>query len=74
MPDNVALKSLIDANGQLIALSVNLEGLKPAMSNNEAQAYFGDAIDFYMDNGVVTGNSPSKIVRIADSGDIEGLR
>jgi tRNA A37 threonylcarbamoyladenosine synthetase subunit TsaC/SUA5/YrdC len=40
---------------------------------HEAQAYFGDHIDFYVDGGDIGDRPPSTIARLTDSG-LEVLR
>lgn len=74
LPHHAELRALIEKTGPLIAPSANPEGLTPAMTIAEAKAYFGDAVDFYVDGGTVTDDSPSRIIRFADNGDVEELR
>lgn len=74
LPHHEELKALIEKTGPLIAPSANPEGLTPAMTIAEAKAYFGDAVDFYVDGGTVTDDSPSRIIRFAENGDVEELR
>lgn len=74
LPQDDALRQLIDKTGPLIAPSANPESLVPAMSIAEAKGYFGDNVDFYVDGGTVTDNTPSTIVRIDETGNLERLR
>lgn len=60
------LSTLISRTGPLLAPSANPEGLTPARDINEAKAYFGDAVDVYVDDGSVNENTPSRIVRFED--------
>lgn len=74
IPDDQQLRDLLAKTGPLIAPSANPEGEHPAMSINEAQAYFGDEIDFYVDGGMVTDDTPSKLYRLQSDGGMERLR
>ena len=73
LPENEALRALLASTGPLIAPSANPEGETPAMTVDEARAYFGDDVDFYVDGGTVTDNTPSKLYRLAEDG-MERLR
>jgi L-threonylcarbamoyladenylate synthase len=73
IPDNKALRRLLLETGPLIAPSANPEGDPPAMSIEEAKNYFGNNVDFYVDGGVVTDDSPSKLYRLQPDG-LERLR
>jgi L-threonylcarbamoyladenylate synthase len=61
LPDDKMLRALIDKTGPLIAPSANPEGLHPAMTIDEAKAYFGNSVDFYVDGGTVTDDTPSRL-------------
>ena len=74
MPDHVELTTLIEQVGPLIAPSANPEGKVPAMTINQAVAYFGDEVDIYVDGGEVTDNTPSRILKVTPDGDVEQLR
>lgn len=73
LPDDKALAELIAKTGPLIAPSANPEGLTPATTIEAAESYFGDAVDFYVDGGEVTDNTPSKLYRLNGT-DMERLR
>lgn len=73
IPDNAALRDLIARTGPLIAPSANPEGRPPARTIDEAKDYFGDAIDFYVDHGAVTDDTPSRLFRLRE-GTFERLR
>ncbi|MDO8240467.1 MAG: L-threonylcarbamoyladenylate synthase [Candidatus Moranbacteria bacterium] len=64
-PDRSDLLELLDKAGPLVAPSANIEGLAPARTITEAQNYFGEQIDFYVDQGEID-SPPSTIVRIED--------
>ena len=74
LPDNSGLQHLLKTTGPLIAPSANPEGQTPASTINDAVAYFGDAVDFYVDGGTVTNNEPSKLIRFLKNGAVEVLR
>lgn len=74
MPAKDDLRLLIEKTGPLIAPSANPEGLEPAKTIQQAIDYFGDAVDIYVDGGVVTDNAPSQLLRIDESGGVERLR
>jgi L-threonylcarbamoyladenylate synthase len=74
LPAKPSLQSLLSETGPLIAPSANPEGLQPASTIREAQAYFGDAVDFYVDEGKVEDDSPSRLIRITSNGEVEELR
>lgn len=74
LPDDADLQNLVTATGPLIAPSANPEGQAPAMDITEAQDYFGDSVDFYVDGGRVIDASPSQLIRVHIDGTIERLR
>ncbi len=73
VPDKEDLRTLLWHVGPLFAPSANLAGMKPAVTVEEAQKYFDNAVDFYIDTGDLSGNEPSTLIRQKD-GDIEVLR
>lgn len=64
IPDDVKLRELLALTGPLIAPSANPEGKPPAMDIQEAKKYFGDSVDFYVDGGRVSDDTPSKLYRL----------
>lgn len=74
MPDNAMLRRLLDQTGALIAPSANPQGKTPARSIGEAEGYFGDSIDFYVDGGVAFNDQPSRLFSLTDDGSFEQLR
>lgn len=74
MPDLPELRGLIEKTGPLIAPSANPEAHVPAMSIDEAYDYFGEAVDLYVDGGLVDDDTPSQLLRIDESGAVERLR
>jgi len=73
IPNDEPLCQLLRQTGPLIAPSANPEGEPPAMSIEEAKRYFGNEVDFYVDGGTVTDDSPSKLYRLQPDG-LERLR
>ena len=74
LPADERLRALIDQTGPLIAPSANPEGMTPARTVAEAEGYFGEQVDFYVDGGVVLENVPSNLFSLTPAGDIEQLR
>jgi L-threonylcarbamoyladenylate synthase len=72
IPDHDKLRDLIRKIGPIVSTSANLYARKPAASLADAQNYFGDKLDFYVDVGKIDG-LPSTIVRLK-SGKLEVLR
>ncbi|MDO8520515.1 MAG: L-threonylcarbamoyladenylate synthase [bacterium] len=61
LPDKEDLRALLRETGPLVAPSANVEGKPPARTIEEAQKYFGDDVDFYVDGGELAGK-PSTIL------------
>ncbi len=61
LPAKASLRKFLKMTGPLIAPSANLEGKKPARTAKEAQKYFGNKIDFYVDGGKLR-SKPSTLV------------
>lgn len=74
LPDDADLRGLLEKTGPLIAPSANPQGKTPAMTVQQAVEYFGDTVDFYVDGGDVTDNTPSQLVRIDETGKMERFR
>ena len=64
-PAKKSLHVLLKKTGPLVAPSANLEGKPPAKTIEEARKYFGDKIDFYLDEGKIIGK-PSRILELRD--------
>ena len=67
------IHQLLEQTGPLITSSANQPGQPPAMTIDQAVAYFGDSIDFYVDGGEIKDVLPSTIIRPTPDG-IEILR
>ncbi len=68
-----AIRLLLEQTGPLITSSANQPGQPPATTIEEAFAYFGDEIDFYVDGGIINDVLPSTIIRPTADG-VEVLR
>lgn len=64
--------ALLEQTGPLITSSANQPGEPPATTLAEAQTYFGETVDFYVDGGTIVAE-PSTIIRPTTDG-IEVLR
>ncbi len=74
LPDDIALQTLLAQTGPLIAPSANPQGLLPARTIEQAIAYFGDEVDFYVDGGEVTDNIASQLLLVKENGEVDRLR
>ena len=73
LPAKAILRELISQTGPLVAPSANLAGQPPATTMAEAQAYFGNQIEGYVDGGHLEGE-PSTLVSLAGDGNLTVLR
>lgn len=73
LPDNPDVQKLLEQTGPLLTSSANHPGEPTATSIAEAEDYFGNTVDFYVDGGDLSGRQPSTIVRVVDDA-IEVLR
>jgi L-threonylcarbamoyladenylate synthase len=67
VPDG-PVKTMLEQTGPLVTSSANTPGEKPADSADEAYRYFKELVDFYVDGGDRSGQPPSTIARMTDSG------
>ncbi len=74
IPAYPELQAILTQTGPLMAPSANPQGLKPAETIAEAQNYFGDNADFYVDGGHVGEKLASTIIRFTEDGLVETLR
>lgn len=63
VPDNQFLINFLEVSGPLVAPSANIEGEKPSETITDAQGYFGEDIDFYIDGGRIK-SEPSTVIRL----------
>ena len=73
IPDDEAVRALLEQTGPLLTSSANAPGEPVASTTAEAQEYFGDMVDFYADGGDLSGRPSSTVIRILDDA-IEVLR
>ncbi len=73
IPADSELRQLLDDTGPLLTSSANQPGQPPAATIAQARDYFGDAADFYIDGGDLSGRQPSTIIRVVDDA-IEVIR
>jgi L-threonylcarbamoyladenylate synthase len=73
VPDNEQLISLLQRTGPLLTSSANHPGEQPAQVISEAEKYFGDEVDFYVDGGDLSSAKPSTVIRMVDDA-VEVLR
>jgi L-threonylcarbamoyladenylate synthase len=73
IPDDAQLLRLLEQTGPLQTTSANQPGEPTATNVAEAQAYFSNSVDFYVDGGTITDHIPSTIIRVVDDA-IEILR
>lgn len=72
IPADKELRALLESTGPLVTSSANDPGQKPAQTIRQAIDYFGDAVDFYVDGGMLDG-AASTIIRVVDDA-VEVLR
>lgn len=63
VPKDKKLLEILEQTGPLVAPSANPEGKPPAQTIKEAKQYFGNGVDFYVDNGKLT-SLPSTLIKI----------
>jgi L-threonylcarbamoyladenylate synthase len=66
IPDHPELLALLAGTGPLQTTSANQPGEPPSTTIAEAQKYFGNSVDFYVDGGDLSGRLPSTIIRVVD--------
>ena len=68
------VRTVLEQTGPLVTSSANHPGKPGSVVVEEAIAYFGDRVDFYVDGGNLSGRAPSTIIKINDDGSIEIIR
>jgi tRNA threonylcarbamoyl adenosine modification protein (Sua5/YciO/YrdC/YwlC family) len=66
IPDDKDLQKLLERTGALLTTSANHPDQLPANTLVEAQGYFDQQVDFYVDGGDLSNHEPSTIIRIVD--------
>lgn len=74
IPKDKHIRALLEQTGPLLTSSANQPGEPPANNIDEAFAYFGNTVDFYVDGGDMSGRTPSTIARPRPDGSLEILR
>lgn len=74
IPENKALRSLLQKTGPLMTTSANKHGEKTAATISAAQHIFSDSVDFYVDGGDLNNRPPSTIITVDARGAITVLR
>ena len=64
--DNPEVKDLLNKTGPLVTTSANPPGGKTATTLKQAEKYFDDQVDFYVDGGDLSKREASTIIRIVD--------
>jgi len=73
VPKERWLRRFLDLTGPLVAPSANFEGEPAAKNIQQAQIFFADKVDFYVDFGDME-SEPSTIIKIEKDGAINILR
>lgn len=71
--NNKKLEALLNKTGSLLTSSANLPGEPESKNINEAVEYFGEKIDYYVDDNIGSINKPSTVIRVVDDA-LEVLR
>jgi L-threonylcarbamoyladenylate synthase len=66
IPEDKDVRSLLEKVGPLQTTSANLPNNPNANNIKEAQKYFGNLVDFYVDGGDLSGRPASTIIRVID--------
>ena len=74
IPENKALRSLLQKTGPLMTTSANKHGEKTTATISAAQHIFSDSVDFYVDGGDLSNRPPSTIITVDARGAITVLR
>lgn len=73
VPADKVLRGFLRISGPVIAPSANPEGMPTAKNIPEAQGYFGDDVDIYIDGGELN-NPPSRLIKISPDEEDKVLR
>jgi len=66
IPADETVRTLLEQTGPLATSSANQPGEPPATNITEAEAYFGDSVDYYVDSGQIGERPPSTVIRMVD--------
>jgi L-threonylcarbamoyladenylate synthase len=73
IPEPSEFQAMLEQTGPLLTSSANHPGEPEAATINQAQKYFGESVDFYVDGGDLSERKPSTLIRIVDDA-VEILR
>lgn len=73
VPKEPNIIALLEQTGPLLTSSANQPGEPPADTINDAQNYFKEEVDFYVEGGDLSDKKPSTLIRVVDDA-IEVLR
>jgi len=71
---NDDVRKLLEQTGPLLTSSANLAEQPSATTMREAQQYFGDKVDMYVEGGDLSGRPPSTVVVLLPNGRLEVAR
>ncbi len=75
IPQDENLRAVLKKTGPIIAPSANPQGLPPAKNIQEAQEYFGQSVDCYVDGGEVSPEiGASQLIQVNPDGSETQLR
>lgn len=66
VPKYSQLRWLLQATGPLLTTSANPPDETPAGTVTQAESYFGEKVDFYVNGGDLSGRPPSTLIRVVD--------
>src|SRR5512146_277084 len=66
VPNDSKLLELLSQTGPLLTSSANPPGQNPAATADQARAYFGKKVDFYISGNNLSKHQPSTVIRIVD--------
>lgn len=69
VPLDERLRSFLTVSGPVLAPSANLEGMKPPITVSEAYLYFGEEVDFYVDDDRRDGPA-SRVIRLKEDREV----
>ena len=70
---DIKLQEFLLKTGPLLTTSANTFGMSPATNVTQAQEYFSDTVDFYVDAGDLSGRPPSTVA-IMRNGKLQVVR
>lgn len=73
LPHTKDFRDFLNIVGPLSAPSANPEGLPPAGRISEAEKYFGNSVDLYVDGGELFGQA-SRVIKLGEDGSVVVIR